>query len=158
MTPVRPSGYVSDAAFGLCLRCGLRAMIFSAAFSAMILLQIRLLTELYSSRYLLLSLQLCLGSVTLMSCLNISSTIIDEILELAIVDSKAVLDIEHLEDSLPRIYGTIFPMNLKPMTTSKSEAIVLMNWLAMNYATMNCRNKNSMVLKTEMKRMKIHGK
>ena len=102
--------------------------------------------------------KLCCGSMTLMSCLNISSTIMDEILELAIANRKCVQDIEHLEGSLPRIYGTLFPMNLKPMTTSEFEAVVLMNWLAMNYANMNCRNKNSMVLKTEMKRVKIHGK
>ncbi|KAI3738205.1 hypothetical protein L2E82_28228 [Cichorium intybus] len=42
---------------------------------------------------------LCLGSVTLMSCLNISSTIMDEILEVAIAVSKYVQDIEHLEGS-----------------------------------------------------------
>ncbi|KAI3739372.1 hypothetical protein L2E82_29776 [Cichorium intybus] len=92
-----------------------------------------------------------------MSCLNISSMIMDEISEEAIADSKYVLDIEHLESSLPRIYGTIFPMNLKPMTASEFEAIVRMNWLALNYATMNSRNKNIMVLKSEMKWMKIHG-
>ena len=84
--------------------------------------------------------------------------ILDEIFEIAIVDSKYVQDIEHLESSLPRIYGTLFPMNLKPMTTSEFEAVVLMNWLAMNYANVNCRNKNNMVLETEMKRVKIHGK
>ncbi|KAI3690032.1 hypothetical protein L2E82_48007 [Cichorium intybus] len=82
----------------------------------------------------------------------------NEILETAIADSKYVLDIEHLEGSLPRIYGTIFPMNLKPMTTDGLEAIVLMNWLALIYANMNCRNKNIMVLKAEMKWMEIHGK
>ena len=94
--------------------------------------------------------KLCLGSVTLMSCLNISSTIMDEILELAIANRKYVQDIEHLEGSLPRIYGTIFPINLKPITTSESEAVVLMNWLAMNYANMNCRYMNMMVQKAEM--------
>ncbi|KAI3721556.1 hypothetical protein L2E82_32572 [Cichorium intybus] len=81
----------------------------------------------------------------------------DEILKVAIADSKDVLDIEHLEGSSPRIYGTIFPINLKPMTTSEFEAIVLINWSATNYANMNCRNKNIMVLKTEMKWTKIHG-
>ncbi|KAI3766175.1 hypothetical protein L2E82_16226 [Cichorium intybus] len=68
----------------------------------------------------------------------------DEILEVAIANSKHVLDIEHLEGRLPRIYGTIFPMNLKPMTTSEFEAVVLMNWLAMDYANVNCRNKNKL--------------
>ncbi|KAI3751870.1 hypothetical protein L2E82_22961 [Cichorium intybus] len=77
--------------------------------------------------------------------------------ELAISDSKYVLDIEHLEGSLPRIYGTIFPMNLKLMTTSEFEAIVLINWLAMNDANKKCRNKNSMVLKTEVEQMKTYG-
>ena len=99
-----------------------------------------------------------LGIDDLMSCWNISSMILDEILKEAIVDSTYVLDIEHLESILPRIYGTIFPMNLKPMTTDELETIVLMNCLAMNYANMNCRNENSMVLKTEMKRIKIHDK
>ncbi|KAI3720980.1 hypothetical protein L2E82_31980 [Cichorium intybus] len=52
----------------------------------------------------------------------------------AIADSKNVQDIEHLESSLPRIYGTIFPMNLKLMTTCKSEAMELMNWISARLA------------------------
>ncbi|KAI3708658.1 hypothetical protein L2E82_37973 [Cichorium intybus] len=39
-------------------------------------------------------------SVTLMSCINISSTISDEMLEVAIAVSKYVQDIEHLEGSI----------------------------------------------------------
>ncbi|KAI3788671.1 hypothetical protein L2E82_01444 [Cichorium intybus] len=42
-------------------------------------------------------LEAMLGIDDLMSCWNISSTILDEILETAIADSKYVLDIEHLE-------------------------------------------------------------
>lgn len=102
--------------------------------------------------------KLCFGSVTLMSCMNISPTIMDEMLKVAIADNQYVRDIEHLEGSLLKIYGTIFfPINLKPMTTKESGVIVCMDSLATNYANMDCRNKNLTVLTPDGKWIKIQG-
>ncbi|KAI3768113.1 hypothetical protein L2E82_18545 [Cichorium intybus] len=66
----------------------------------------------------------CFVSTSMMPRLNIPLTPIDEILEVAVADGRYVSVSEHIEGCQLKIYGTIFPINLKPMTTKEFGVIV----------------------------------
>ncbi|KAI3791673.1 hypothetical protein L2E82_05534 [Cichorium intybus] len=81
----------------------------------------------------------CFVSESLMSRLNVPLTPMEESLEVAVADDRYVWVSEHLEGCQLKIYGTTFPIDLKPMTTNEFGVIVGMDWLATNYANMDCR-------------------
>ncbi|KAI3723340.1 hypothetical protein L2E82_34842 [Cichorium intybus] len=99
----------------------------------------------------------CFVSESLLPRLNVPLTPMNESLEVAIADGRYVWVSEHLEDCQLKIYGTTFPIDLKPMTTNEFGVIVGMDWLATNYANMDCRNKNITVLSPEGEWIKIQG-
>ncbi|KAI3721707.1 hypothetical protein L2E82_32725 [Cichorium intybus] len=99
----------------------------------------------------------CFVSESLLPRLNVPLTPMDESLEVAIADGRYVWVSEHMEGCQLKIYGTVFPIDLKPMTTNEFGVIVGMDWLATNYANMNCRNKNITVLSPDGEWIKIQG-
>ncbi|KAI3493570.1 hypothetical protein L1887_40770 [Cichorium endivia] len=99
----------------------------------------------------------CFVSTSVISHLNVSLTPMDESLEVAVADGRYVRVSEHIEGCQLKIYGTTFPIDLKPMTTKEFGVIVGMDWLATNYANMDCRNKNITVLTPEGAWIKIQG-
>ncbi|KAI3750829.1 hypothetical protein L2E82_21683 [Cichorium intybus] len=94
---------------------------------------------------------------SLLSRLNVPLTPMGESLEVAIADGIYVWVSEHLEDCQLKIYGTTFHIDLKPMTTNEFGVIMGMDWLATNYANMDCRNKNITVLSPDGEWIKIQG-
>ncbi|KAI3780620.1 hypothetical protein L2E82_10605 [Cichorium intybus] len=99
----------------------------------------------------------CFVSESLLPRLNVPLTPMDESLEVAIADGRYVWVSEHMEGCQLKIYGTVFPIDLKPMTTNEFGVIVGMDWLATNYANVDCRNKSITVLSPEGEWMKIQG-
>ncbi|KAI3723628.1 hypothetical protein L2E82_35379 [Cichorium intybus] len=99
----------------------------------------------------------CFVSESLTPRLNVPLTPMDESLEVAIADGRYVWVSEHLEDCQLKIYGTTFPIDLKPMTIDEFSVIVGMDWLATNYANMDCRNKSITVLSPDGEWIKIQG-
>ncbi|KAI3700447.1 hypothetical protein L2E82_45076 [Cichorium intybus] len=92
-----------------------------------------------------------------MSRLNIPLTPMEKSLEVAVADGRYVWVSEHIEGCQLKIYETSFPIDLKPMTTKEFGVIVGMDWLATNYANVDCRNKNITVLTPEGAWIKIQG-
>ncbi|KAI3751987.1 hypothetical protein L2E82_23084 [Cichorium intybus] len=99
----------------------------------------------------------CFVSTSMMSRLNIPLNPIDESLEVAMADGRYVWVSKHFEVCQLKIYETTFSIDLKPMTTKEFEVIMGMDWLATNYANMDCRNKNITVLTPERASIKIQG-
>ncbi|KAI3708785.1 hypothetical protein L2E82_38236 [Cichorium intybus] len=99
----------------------------------------------------------CFVSESLLPRLNVPLTPMDESLEVAIADGRYVWVSEHMEGCQLKIYGTTFPIDLKPMTTNEFGVIVGMDWLATNYVNVDCRNKSITVLSPEGEWMKIQG-
>ncbi|KAI3710291.1 hypothetical protein L2E82_40069 [Cichorium intybus] len=71
----------------------------------------------------------CFVSESLLPRLNVPLTPMDESLEVAIADGRYVWVSEHLEGCQLNIYGTVFPIDLKPMTTNEFGVIVGMDWV-----------------------------
>ncbi|KAI3724358.1 hypothetical protein L2E82_36130 [Cichorium intybus] len=99
----------------------------------------------------------CFVSTSMMSRLNVPLTPMDESLEVAVADGMYVWVSEHIEGCQLKIYGTSFLIDLKPMTTKEFGVIVGIDWLATNYANVDCRNKNITVLTPEGTWIKIQG-
>ncbi|KAI3765101.1 hypothetical protein L2E82_15127 [Cichorium intybus] len=96
-------------------------------------------------------------STSFMPQISIPLTPLNEELEVEVAGGRYVYVSEQMPGCQLEINGTIFPIDLKPITTREFEVIVGMDWLASNDAQVDCKRKRIAVLAPDGSQIIIQG-